>query len=74
MIQYLPFAGFKWLLQRKVDRINRECPEELHNLDNDYTLAPEKLRLNKICYQIIAKKLQISIILRLMVSKNLFQI
>ena len=56
MIEYLPYSEFKWL-KKNVDvmSINKKCdagyilevdleyPNELHELHNDYPLAPEKL-------------------------------
>ena len=33
--------------------IDLEYPYHLHDLHNDYPLAPEKINVKKICYQII---------------------
>ena len=41
--------------------VDLEYPDELHELHNDYALAPEKLKLEIMCCQIIAKKLLISV-------------
>ena len=40
--------------------VDLECPDKLHNLHNDYTLAPEKLEINqnilsKYCFDIANK-------------------
>ena len=56
MTQPIPTAGFEWLKEDKLDHIFKnkkgigyfiECdleyPKELHDLHNDYPLAPEKL-------------------------------
>ena len=40
--------------------VDLEYPDELHELHNDYALAPEKLKLEIMRCQIIAKKLLIS--------------
>ena len=72
MSEYLPYEGFKWLknfdgfyvisVSEKIPigyflEVGLEYPDELHELHNDYPLAPEKL---VICCQIIVKKLVIS--------------
>ena len=75
MIEYLPYEGFKWLKnvdEFDVMSISEKCligyflkvhleyPDELHELHNDYPLAPEKLTLSRflvICCQIIVKKI-----------------
>ena len=41
MSQYLPYDGFKWLDKKEI-----EYPDELHELHNDYPLAPEKLEIS----------------------------
>ena len=44
-------------------KVDLEYPVELHELHNDYPLAPEKLAVSNdmlICCQIIVKKLLIS--------------
>ena len=72
MSEYLPYEGFKWLknvYEFDVNSINEkseigyfpevdfEYPDELHELHNDYPLAPEKLAvtndmLSKYCREI----------------------
>ena len=61
MSQPLPDSGFKWLTQndRKNGKFKRkngkgwileidlEYPKELHELHNDYPLAPEKMSVKK---------------------------
>lgn len=61
MSQPLPYSGFKWLTgnDRKNGKLKREkgkgwilevdleYRKELHNLHNDYPLAPEKLAVKK---------------------------
>ena len=63
MSQYLPYGGFIWLGQKKIDKfyvnsvaennsngyileVDLDYPDELHELHNDYPLAPEKLEGN----------------------------
>ena len=54
MIKPLPFSGFKWV-DKPPDAPGKECilevdleyPAELHNLHNDYPLAPERLKVKK---------------------------
>ena len=73
---YLPYGGFKWLknvdgfdvnsISEKSPigyflEVDLEYPDELHELHNDYPLAPEKLALLVIFCQNIVKKLLISI-------------
>ena len=77
MSQYLPTGGFRWMTQKKIDKIDLakhkedseksfilevdlEYPEELHDLDNDYPLAPEKVKVTKdmlseYCQNIVEK-------------------
>ena len=72
MCEYLPYGGFKWLKnidKFDVNSINEksstgyflevdlEYPDKLHELHNDYPLAPEKLAvssdmLSKYCKEI----------------------
>ena len=72
MIEYLPYGEFEWLKnvdQFDVNSVNEkseigyflevdlEYPNELHELHNDYPLAPEKLvvtndMLSKYCKEI----------------------
>ena len=75
MSDYLPYGGFKWLknvdgfdvmsISKKSSiwyflEIDLEYPDELHELHNDYPLAPEKLAvssdmLSKYCKKIADK-------------------
>ena len=75
MSEYLPYEGFKWLKNvDKFDvmsinekspigyflEVDLEYPDELHELHNDYPLAPEKLAipsdmLSKYCKEIADK-------------------
>ena len=41
--------------------VDLEYPKELHDLHNDYPIAPEKLRYQTICSQPIARRLPKSI-------------
>ena len=72
MCEYLPYAGFEWVeninefdinsINEKSDtgyflEVDLEYPDELHELHNDYPLAPEKLAipsdmLSKYCKEI----------------------
>ena len=61
MSQSLPIGGFKWKEPENVDlnkchknsdkgillEVDLDYPEELHNIRNDYALAPEKRAINK---------------------------
>ena len=79
--QPLPTSGFKWMKQKQIDKINLtqykednkgfivevdlEYPKELHDLHNDYPVAPEKVKVEsdmlfKYCKK-IADKHNISI-------------
>ena len=75
MSEYLPYKQFKWLenvdksdvmsINEKSDigyilEVDFEYPKELHELHNDYPLAPEKLVVTNDCFQNIVKKLLIS--------------
>ena len=76
MSQYLPYSGFKWSNQKEISDfclnfvsenssigyilVDLEYPDELHNLHNDYPLAPEKIEftqnmLSKYCSDIANK-------------------
>ncbi|PFX14366.1 hypothetical protein AWC38_SpisGene21477 [Stylophora pistillata] len=55
MCKPLPVRGFKWMSQEEIgDRRNTPCilevdleyPKELHDLHNDYPLAPERIIMN----------------------------
>ena len=75
MSEYLPNEGFKWLKNiDKFDitsisdkspigyilKIDLEYPDKLHELDNDFPLAPKNLLFLMICCQIIVKKLPVN--------------
>ena len=53
MSQYLPYCEFKWVKNDNVDVspydyilvVDLEYPDDLHNLDNNYPLAQEKLEI-----------------------------
>ena len=57
MIQPLPYGGFKWVDPKYyaekeegigyIYEVDLEYPDELHDLHNDYSCAPEKLCVNK---------------------------
>ena len=75
MSEYLPYGGFKWLKNVDLFdvmsiseksligyflKVDLEYPDELHELHNDYPLAPEKLAvssdmLSKYCKKIADK-------------------
>ena len=56
MSEYLPYEEFKWLkninkfdvmsISEKSLEVDLECPSELHELQNDYSLAPEELAVS----------------------------
>ena len=71
MSEYLPYEGFKWLKNvDKFDvmsinekspigyflEVDLEYPDELHELHNDYPLAPEKIAAQVICCRNIVTK------------------
>ena len=61
MNQYLPYRGFKWLNQKEIINfcldenssigylleVDLEYPSELHELHNNYPLAPEKFEISQ---------------------------
>ena len=51
MSQYLPYGSFKWLSDEELNKIDlgkyKEYPKDLHELHNDYPLAPEKVKVSK---------------------------
>ena len=75
MSEYLPYEGFKWLKnvhEFDVMSINEKSPigyllevelkylDELHELHNDYPLAPEKLAVSSDMFSKYCKKLLIN--------------
>ena len=58
MSEYLPYGGFRWLKnvdefgvmsiskKRPIGYFDLKYPDELHELQNDYPLAPEKLAVS----------------------------
>ena len=72
MIEYLPYGGFKWLKnvdqfdvmsiseKGKIGyflEVDLEYPDELHELHNDYPLAPEKLAVSSDMLSNYCKKI-----------------
>ena len=68
MIQDLPISDFKWSEERDIDtlikqgscfvKVDLEYPEELHDLHNDYPLAPERKLVSSEMLSPYAKGLQ----------------
>ena len=57
MSKPLPTHGFKWMEKSELENwkniscileVDLEYPDELHNLHNEYPLAPEKLKINGV--------------------------
>ena len=57
MSKKLPTGGFKWMSEKELNNwknhacileVDLEYPKELHDLHNDYPLAPERLMINKV--------------------------
>jgi hypothetical protein len=57
MSQLLPTGGFKWMDDDKLENsrhmscrpeVDLEYPKELHDLHNEYPLAPERVVVNKV--------------------------
>ena len=56
MMQPLPYSGFKWVEPKYyvekeegigyIYEVDLECPDELHDLHNDYPCAPQTLWVN----------------------------
>ena len=68
MSEYLPYAGFKWLknvdefdmmliseksLTGYFLEVDLKYPDELHELHNDYPLAPEKIAVSYEIYNFL---------------------
>ena len=56
MSKPLPTHGFKWMKDKELNawektpcilEVDLEYPKELHDLHNDYPLAPEQIEVNK---------------------------
>ena len=75
MSEYFRYGGFKWLknadefdamsVSEKSPigyflEVDLKYPDKLHELHNDYPLAPEKLQFQVISCQIIVKKILMS--------------
>ena len=57
MSKLLPTSGFKWITDNQLDdlkhlscflEVDLEYPEDLHNLYNDYHLAPERITIKHV--------------------------
>jgi len=57
MSQSLPVSNFKWMTESHLENwreipcileVDLEYPKELHDLHNDYPLAPERIVVNKV--------------------------
>ena len=57
MSKQLPTSGFKWMTDNELDDwkhhscfldVDLECPEDLHDLHNDYPLAPERINIRNV--------------------------
>ena len=54
MLKQLPTSGFEWMTDDELDdwkhlncilKVDLEYPKDLHDLHNDYPLAPERAKL-----------------------------
>ena len=74
MSQYLPTGNFKWMTEKKINKldlakynehsekgiifeVDLEYPKELHDLHNDYPLAPEKIKVKNDMLSDYCKKI-----------------
>ena len=57
MSKQLPTSGFKWTIDNELDdwnhlscflEVNLEYPKDLHELHNDYPLAPERIKIGNV--------------------------
>ena len=57
MSEPLPTSGFEWMTDDEIDDwkhlscildVDFEYPEDLHNLHNDYPLAPERVKMGNV--------------------------
>ena len=57
MSKQLPTSGFKWVTDNELDdwkhmscflEVDLEYPKDLHNLHNDYPLAPERVKIENV--------------------------
>ena len=75
MSEYIPDEGFKWLkivsdfdvmssgkksLIGYLLEADLKYPDELHELHNDYPLAPQKIAVSSVMFSNYCKKLQIN--------------